>query len=118
MATETYFSAFAPNSANIAEAIQIIRDSCLLPPPASSEPLILRIFCSDVYNQAPLIEKLWPAEPGQQRIYLGQTPLDSAYISLQAYSIAGATNMQSDGNGCLFYRHGAYESLWTLDYPG
>lgn len=42
------------------------------------EVCVLRFFCSDVNNHAPVIDKLWPAEPGAQRIYIGPQPLDLA----------------------------------------
>ncbi len=76
----------------------------------------LRFFCSDVYTQAPLLNRLWRQDFPCQRIYIGQTPLDSAYISLQAYCI---NNVQKylEEDGSLLVRHGSYQSLWTLDYP-
>lgn len=113
MHTEFYTSLHAPEAGNLAESIHSLRQQFQ----PELAPLLLRFFCSDVYNQAPLIEKLWPAEPGVQRIYIGQQPLDSAYISLQAYCLAGAMAKQSDGNNALWLRHGAYESLWLLEYP-
>lgn len=78
--------------------------------------VFLRFFCSDIYTHTPLLDSLWPHDAPCQRIYVGQIPLDSAYISLQAYCIKGAQKTL-DEDGSLLVRHGSYHSLWTLDYP-
>lgn len=111
MQTESYLSLTVPEATSISNCVSSLRSNL------AQSRLLLRFFCSDVYHQAPLIEKLWPWQPGTQRVYIGQQPLDSAFISLQAYYLEGASEIRSDGNGALWLRHGGYESLWTLDYP-
>lgn len=81
-----------------------------------SSVAFIRFFCSDVYTQAPLLEKTWSDIPCQ-RIYIGQMPLDSVYISLQAYCISGNVKKSLLDEGSLLIQHGPYQSLWTLDYP-
>ena len=75
-----------------------------------------RFFCSDVYHQTPLIKKLWPM-PGQMDIHIGQQPLDSRFISVQAYAIKGLSSKKLLPDGSLLIQHGSFQSLWTLDYP-
>ena len=82
-----------------------------------SSIVFIRFFCSDAYTQVPFLERLWAEKNACQRIYIGQTPLDSTYISLQAYYIAGSAEKHIDEKGSLLVRHGSYSSLWTLDYP-
>lgn len=113
MLTEAYYSAGAPGAGSLKECVENLRADFRPVTP----PLLFRFFCSDVYHQAPIIEKLWPREPGEQRVYIGQTPLDSAFVSLQAYCLAGERERKSAGNDTILVKHGAYESLWTLDYP-
>lgn len=83
----------------------------------TSDIIFIRFFCSDVYTQAPLLEHLWAGENACQSIFIGQTPLDSTYISLQAYYITGTAEKSVHPDGSLLVRHGSYQSLWTLDYP-
>lgn len=63
-----------------------------------------------------LLEKLSSREADFQRVYIGQAPLDSLYISLLAYGYDNVETRLMPENG-LLVRHGAYESLWTLAYP-
>lgn len=120
MPDEIYVSLKTADGVSIANAINDLQnrfDSRSQALKENSEAVcFLRFFCSDVHTQALLIEKLWPREENTQRIYIGQTPLDSAYISLQAYFLQGAEKRATQ-DGSLLVRHGAYESLWTLDYP-
>lgn len=43
-------------------------------------------FCSDVYDQAPVIAELWSPAHDYQRIHIGQEPVEPAYVSLQLYA--------------------------------
>lgn len=117
---ESYFAIFSPACFSLETSIHYLRqklyDQLRANGLDASAISLLRFFCSDVYNQAPVIEKLWPVETPCQRIYIGQQPLDSAYVSLQAYCLDGTARKES-GNNRLTIRHGGYESLWTLDYP-
>lgn len=116
MDTEYYISCHIDHSSSLTNAVLSLQNRLRAYSPLS--PILLRFFCSDVYNQTPAIEKLWPREPGTQRVYIGQRPLDSAYVSIQAYFLSKIADISSDDNDSLSYKHGAYESLWTLDYPG
>lgn len=121
MVDEAYISLHAPAATSPQEAVASLRSQVA---PALRERglavediVFLRFFCSDVYNQAPVIEALWPDAAGTQRICIGQQPLDSAYISVLIYALAGARK-EDAGPGCLRVRHGGYTSLWLLEYPG
>ncbi|MCH5277579.1 MAG: hypothetical protein J1E80_07055 [Desulfovibrionaceae bacterium] len=120
MNREAYFSCRAPAASAPEAAVDQVRQSLLAQlDEAGLEPssvVLLRFFCSDVYTQAPLIERVWPDDFLCQRIFVGQTPLDSAYMSLQAYCIKTARK-QRESDGSLVVRHGGYQSLWTLHYP-
>lgn len=117
---EFYFACHTPSANSPEAAIVQLQDGlhralaerelCL------SDVIFIRLFCSDVYTHARLLPALWTQDMPCQRIFIGQTPLDSAFISLQAYGIRGA-HKTFDDMGSLLVRHGAYTSLWTLDYP-
>ncbi len=81
--------------------------------------IIERFFCSDVYTQAPILEKLWPREKCVLRQYIGQIPLDSLYISYQAYALSDAQNALQKENiqGGLLVKHGEYQSFWKEYLP-
>ena len=121
MYPEYYISLQAPEANSPNAAIDILHkkldhylNNCYknTPPPA----ILLRFFCGDVHRHAPLIERLWPQSQNSQKIYIGQTPADSAYISLQVYGISTVAP-ELAGPGAILVRHGKYKSLWTLDYP-
>ncbi|MDE6735683.1 MAG: hypothetical protein K2J64_09485 [Desulfovibrio sp.] len=120
MTDEVYLALQAPQAASAAEAVASLRAQlgAALRERGLTEGdvVLLRFFCSDVYNQAPLINFLWPATAACQHVYIGQRPLDSAYISLQAYALAGAQKTAAKP-GSLEVRHGGYTSLWLLEYP-
>lgn len=117
---ELYFSCHAPAAESPEAAIGHLRESLLQTLAENafrlSDLVILRLFCSDVYTHAQLLPTLWPDIPSCQRVLIGQTPLDSAFLSLQAYCIKDAQKIP-DPDGSLLVRHGAYRSLWTLDGP-
>ena len=120
MTDELYLALHAPQAASAAEAVGSLREQ--LGPALrehgldESDVVLLRFFCSDVYNQAPVIAGLWPPAEGCQHVYIGQPPLDSAYVSVQVYALRGAQKSTA-GPGGLAVRHGGYTSLWLLDYP-
>ena len=88
MTDEIYLALHAPCATSAAEAVTslrarlagALRERGL----DEGDVVLLRFFCSDVYNQAPAIAALWPEAAACQRVFIGQRPLDSAYISLQA----------------------------------
>lgn len=120
MTDEIYLALHAPEAASAREAVgslrarlgEALRERGL----DEGDVVLLRFFCSDVYNQAPVIAALWPGMEDCQRVYIGQRPLDSAYVSLQAYALRGAQK-SSSAPRCLEVRHGGYASLWLLGYP-
>lgn len=118
---EFYIACSAPEATNLAESVLMLRtahERALQNCSVDVANLILqRIFCSDVYTQAPQIEQLWPTPPLTQRIYIGQPPLDSAFCSMQCYHIPHIVKKNVDAEGNLLVQHGAYTSLWTLAYP-
>lgn len=118
--TELYFSCYSPAAHSPESAIKQLRQNflfCLGERKFDvSDVVFLRFFCSDVYTHAPLLKSLWPQDNPCQRIYVGQAPLDSTFISLQAYCVRRAQKAL-DEDGSLLVRHGSYRSLWTLDYP-
>lgn len=120
MTDELYIALHAPHTTSAAEAVTSLRArlGAALRERGLDEAdvVLLRFFCSDVYNQAPVIAALWPAADACQRVYIGQRPLDSAYVSLQAYAVRGAQKF-SPAPGSLAVRHGGYASLWLLAYP-
>lgn len=117
---EFYFSCHAPSANSPEAAIGQLREGvlhalaerelCL------SDIVFMRLFCSDVYTHAQLLPALWTLDVPCQQVFIGQTPLDSAFLSLQAYGIRGARKTFDD-EGSLLVKHGTYTSLWTLDYP-
>lgn len=121
MTDELYRALHAPSATSAAEAVTSLRAQLAAALHehglGEDDVVLLRFFCSDVYNQAPVIAALWPEAAGCQRICIGQQPLDSAYISLQAYAVRGAQK-KAAGPGSLEVRHGGYTSLWLLAYPG
>lgn len=120
MKKEYYFSCHCSSASSIQESAEQLRhifQSCLQDRGLGQNDLVfVRFFCSDVYTHTPLLEKLWTNALPCQRVYIGQTPLDSTFVSLQAYVIKGAQKT-FEVDGALLVRHGAYQSLWTLDYP-
>lgn len=116
MNQEYYLSVHVPAAGSARDAIAILQEQLAKRLKGRSEPLLMRFFCSDVHAHAPLLEEIWPGNIHCQRVYIGQAPLDSAYISLQAYGCANVETSPMPGRS-LLVRHGAYESLWTLDYP-
>lgn len=120
MTDEIYLAIHAPDAASAKEAVGSLRArlGAALRERGLDEGdvALLRFFCSDVYNQAPVIAALWPGTEDCQRVYIGQRPLDSAYVSLQAYAVRGAQKF-SPAPGSLAVRHGGYASLWLLAYP-
>ncbi len=119
--SEFYFSFHVPRADSPQAALVALRSACLARlEEARLSPdslVLLRFFCSDVFTQAPLVEELWPLDLPCQRVCIGQAPLDSAFLSLQAYAIAGLAEKRLEQDGSLVVRHGGYLSLWTLDYP-
>ncbi|HJA80115.1 MAG TPA: hypothetical protein H9784_11215 [Candidatus Desulfovibrio intestinavium] len=117
---ELYFSCHAPTATSPEAAIRQLRENVLraLAEKAfcPSDMVFMRLFCSDVYTHARLLPSIWPDTTPCQRVLIGQTPLDSAYISLQAYCIRDAQK-RLEQDGSLLVQHGAYRSLWTLDHP-
>lgn len=118
MFPEYYISCHTKNAASAGEAMQILQKKLtekLTESKLTQDNIaVLRIYCSDVYNQRPVINNFWQ---NAQKVYIGQTPLDSFYISLQAYCLAGNQEKSLTRDNSLIIRHGSYESLWTLDYP-
>lgn len=121
MLNEFYISAKAPDSCNLESAIKECQSSLKNTLSALdldfSDICICRFFCSDINNQIPVIENVWPCEESCQRFYIGQQPLDSRYISIQAYCIKGVAEKNLLPDNTLLLRHGGYKSVWTLDYP-
>lgn len=117
--SEYYFSSYAPAATSVADAVAMLRHNLndVLAGHELPEPVFVRFFCSDVCNQAPVIERLWPSTGTCQRLYIGQQPLDSRYLSLQAYCIDCNAQRTEESDGSLLVRHGKYESLWSMDYP-
>lgn len=119
--SELYFSLHVPKADSPQSALVALRSACLARlAEARLSPdslVLLRFFCSDVFTQAPLLQQLWPLDAPCQRICIGQPPLDSAFLSLQAYAIDGLAEKRLEQDGSLVVRHGDYLSLWTLDYP-
>lgn len=62
----------------------------------------IHFFCSDICNQIPALEKLWPRTDAIQRIYIGQQPLDSAHLSMQVYCLAEIYSRQIKETHCLY----------------
>lgn len=118
--TELYFSCFSPSAHSPESAIEQLRLNFLHSLEEKkfnlSDIIFIRFFCSDVYTHNQLLQSLWMHNTCCQRIVIGQTPLDSAFLSLQAYCVKNA-HKSFDGDGSLLVQHGAYRSLWTLDYP-
>lgn len=121
MNQECYFSCHAPAASSPEESIAILRAAFIHSLAErgydSGDLVLLRFFCSDAYTQAPLLDRLWPEESPCQRVYIGQAPQDSAFISLQAYCIAAPAEKYIEPDGSLLVRHGSYQSLYTLEYP-
>lgn len=117
---ELYFSCFSPSPHSLESVIKQLRHKFLLSLDEAgydmASVVFVRFFCSDVYTQMPILENLWADIPCQ-RIFIGQQPLDSSYLSLQAYCLRNAAKKSLDEEGSLFLQHGPYQSLWTLDYP-
>lgn len=117
---EVYFSCFAPAAMSFDDAVAKLKAAYMrqLEQLHLEENAIIlqRFFCSDVHTQAPLLQVSWPLGVAGQRLYIGQIPLDSAYVSLQVYAIRNASIQQMD-NGDLLVRHGGYVSFWTMRYP-
>lgn len=120
MTDELYMALHAPDAISAEESVGSLRAQLRLALRERGfderDVVLLRFFCSDVYNQAPVIDRLWPCAEGCQRIHIGQQPLDSAYVSVQAYALRGAQKTAA-GPGGLAVRHGGYSSLWLLAYP-
>lgn len=76
----------------------------------------LRFFCSDVHRQAGRIRELWPSSPATLMLFLGQPPLDSRYLSMQASFLPGA-GRESLPDGGIALRHGAYTTFWRACVP-
>lgn len=121
MKDEFYLTAKTPNAETAEEAISGCRQELKAALEERgldfSELMLLRFFCSDVHNQFTIIEKLWPKSQFCQQIYIGQQPLDSRFVAVQAYAIKGLASKKLLPDGSLLIQHGAYHSLWTLDYP-
>lgn len=116
---EVYFSCVSPSAQSPESAIKQLRLNFLRSLYENgvdeTDVIFMRLFCSDAYTQMPLLAKTW-SDISCQQIIIGQTPLDSTFISLQVYCIK---NVQKslDEAGTLLVQHGPYRSLWTLDYP-
>lgn len=117
---ELYFSCFSSSLPSPEAVIQQLRRDFLRSLEEAeydlSSVMFIRFFCSDVYTQMPMLEKTWADIPCQ-RIFIGQTPLDSSHVSLQVYCLRNAVKKSLDEDGSLLVQHGPYQSLWTLDYP-
>ena len=121
MLPEYYFSCHAPSAASVHDAItdlykKFINNLSELNVSTNSV-IMVRFFCSDVYTQAPFLDAQWPTDGAYQRVYIGQSPQDSAFISIQAYGIKGNISKKQNPDGVLSVLHGSYESLWSIDYP-
>ena len=81
-----------------------------------NEVILQQFFCSDVYTHKPMLEQLWPAAKNCLRMYIGQEPLNSAYISVLTYAIKNVQKILL-GPDCLEVHHGGYSSLWSQHYP-
>lgn len=116
---EVYFSCFCPAAQSPESAIEQLRLSFLHSLDTNhlnmADVVFLRFFCSDVYTQTPILQRVWSDIPCQCA-FIGQTPLDSAFISLQAYCIKDVKK-SFDADGSLLVQHGPYRSLWMLVYP-
>jgi len=120
MQDEIYISCHTLDAKNLTQAIEnisFLHDKKLNALSLNSSHIIFeRFFCSDVYSQSPIIEKLWPASSMVLRQYIGQVPLDSNYISYQAYLVPKAVK-ERNSDGCLLIKHGMYTSLWQSYLP-
>ncbi len=120
--SEQYISIHAPESNSPSEAVQKLyalytKKLSEMKLSAESE-IFIRFFCSDVTNQKECIEKEFKAHDSSLHIYIGQSPLDSCYFSLQAYHISTDSIKKSWLNeNTLLLEHGDYQSIHQLALP-
>lgn len=106
----TYISCTAMNAHNINEALQELHykfeQECSRRHTTPEDAFCLRFFCSDVHRQAPYIRKHWPLHEHCLPLYIGQAPLDSRYVSLQACLMPhGRRETVKEGVICLHQGH-------------
>lgn len=122
MSKEIYLSLTAPNAQAPAEALNRLMAD--LPASLAEHGLnlgdvaLVRFFSSDITRHAPLIKATWPGNFACQTVLIGQTPLDSSYLSLQVWALRGDIEKTLLEDGSLLMRHGAYQSLWSVEMPG
>lgn len=115
-----YISCTADSADNLSEAIQELRhkfaQECALHNAAPEDAFCMRFFCSDVHRQAPQIRKQWPPHAHCLSLYIGQAPLDSRYLSLQACLIPQCPR-ESTEEGFVCLRHGYYTTYLGESMP-
>lgn len=118
---EFYLSCHVAEAATAAEAVTLLRAALrhALAERGLDEDavLLLRFFSSDATTHAPLLRDFLGGGSARQQVVIGQTPLDSTFLSLQAYCVTGLAERRMLDDGLLLVRHGGYLSLWTLDLP-
>lgn len=112
----------APDAGSPDEALKILtaklRDELAMRGMSEENLIMTRLFSSDPTRHAPVISRDWPADLASHTVLIGQPPLDSRYLSLQAWALKGDIDKEILGDGSLFLRHGAYQSLWSIETPG
>lgn len=81
-----------------------------------ADAFCLRFFCSDVHRQARRIRELWPVLPATLMLFIGQPPLDSCYLSMQASFLPRVVREELPGGGILL-RHGSYSTFLRACVP-
>lgn len=121
MSKEIYLSLTVPNAQSPAQALAELTKAlperlaeCGL---AMEDVALARFFSSDVTRHAPLVKAAWPENFAGQTVLIGQTPLDSPYLSLQVWALRGNLEKKLLEDGSLLMRHGAYQSLWSVEVP-
>ena len=115
-----YISCTATAANSLDEAIQELRHKfeaeCARRNAAPEDAFCMRFFCSDVHRQAPHIRKQWPRHANCLSLYIGQAPLDSRYLSLQA-CLTPQCPRDSTEEGFICLRHGGYTTYVGASVP-
>ncbi len=109
-----YIHCRATRTGSLAESVAALRrafaNACRERGARPEDAFCLRFFCSDVHRQAEAVRRLWPVPPATLRLFIGQPPLDSRHVSVQAAFLPGAVRKPLEGGGVAL-RHGGYETF-------
>lgn len=116
----SYIHCSAPHAQNLTEAIQILEHEFEQKMKQNgfsvTNVFCIRFFCSDVCRQAQIIRNIWKYKDNCLLVFVGQAPLDSCFVSMQA-SIAINAAITKPNERTVVLQHNSYRTVLSVFLP-